>query len=136
MWNRGNNLVRQAANNGPTLNLALADGTKVTGADSFMTGSTTLRSENYQGTDDAGFVSDEWQVTSKLRVDAGARLQYHDIEGSYRNTSTDANGTAIFLGTYTDQSPKTHKIAPTAAADYELTSEFGPSTPYTPTNIF
>jgi iron complex outermembrane recepter protein len=123
-------------NNGPILDLTLADGTKVTGADNFMTGSTTLRAENYQGTDDAGFVSDEWQVTSKLRVDAGARLQYHDIEGSYRNTSTDANGTAIFLDTYTAQNAKTHKIAATTGADYELTSEFGLWTRYSRGNIF
>jgi outer membrane receptor protein involved in Fe transport len=135
-WNLGNNLLLQAVNNGPILDLTLADGTKVTGADNFMTGSTTLRAESYQGTDDAGFVSDEWQVTSKLRVDAGARLQYHDIEGSYRNTSTDANGTAIFLGTYTDQSAKAHKIAATAGADYELTSELGVWTRYSRGNIF
>jgi iron complex outermembrane receptor protein len=135
-WNLGNNLLLQATNNGPILDLTLANGTKVTGSDNFMTGSTTLRSENYQGTDDAGFVSDEWQATSKLRVDAGVRLQYHDIEGSYRNTSTDANGTAIFLDTYTDQQAKTHKIAATAGADYELTSELGVWTRYSRGNIF
>jgi iron complex outermembrane recepter protein len=135
-WNLGNNLLLQAVNNGPILDLTLADGTKVTGADNFITGSTTLRSENYQGTDNAGFVSDEWQATSKLRLDAGVRLQYHDIEGSFRNTSTDANGTAIFLDTYTDQHANTHKIAATAGADYELTSEFGLWTRYSHGNIF
>src|ERR1700704_593265 len=135
-WNLGNNLLLQATNNGPILNLTLADETKVTGSDNFMTGSTTLRSENYQGTDDAGFVSDEWQATSKLRLDAGARLQYHDIDGSYRNTSMDANGTAIFLGTYTDQHVNTHKVAATAGADYEFTSELGVWTRYSRGNIF
>jgi iron complex outermembrane recepter protein len=135
-WNLGNNLLLQAVNNGPILDLTLADGTKVTGSDNFMSGSTTLRAENYQGTDDAGFVSDEWQATSNLRVDAGARLQYHDIEGSYRNTSMDANGTAIFLNTYTAQSAKTHKIAATTGADYELTSELGLWTRYSRGNIF
>src|SRR6202043_1863016 len=119
-WNLGNNLLLQAVNNGPILDLTLADGTKVTGADHFMSGSSFLRAENYQGSDDAGFVSDEWQATSKLRVDAGARLQYHDIEGSFRNTSTAADGTAIFLNTYTAQRANTHKIAATAGADYEL----------------
>src|SRR3984893_16380845 len=135
-WNLGNNLLLQATNNGPILNLTRADGTKVTGSDHFMTGSTTLRGENYQGTDDAGFISDEWQATSKLRLDAGVRLQYHDIEGSYRNTSTDANGTAIFLNTYTDQQGKAHKIAATAGADYEFTSELGVWTRYSRGNIF
>src|SRR3984957_16299132 len=135
-WNLGNNLLLQAVNNGPILDLTLADGTKVTGADHFMSGSSFLRAENYQGTDDAGFVSDEWQATPPLRVDAGVRLQYHDIEGSYRNTSTDANGTAVFLDTYTDQNAKTHKIAATAGADYELTSELGVWTRYSRGNIF
>ena len=135
-WNLGNNLLLQAVNNGPILNLALADGTQVTGPDNFINGSTTLRSEDYHGTDDAGFVSDEWQATSKLRLDAGARLQYHDIEGSFRNTATAPDGTAIFLNTYTDQSAKTHKIAATAGADYELTSELGLWTRYSRGNIF
>jgi iron complex outermembrane receptor protein len=135
-WNLGNNLLLQATNNGPILNLTLANGTKVTGADNFINGSTTLRSEDYHGTDDAGFLSDEWQATSKLRVDAGARLQYHDIEGSFRNTSTAADGTAIFLNTYTDQSAKSHKIAATAGADYEFTSKFGVWTRYSRGNIF
>src|SRR3984893_1969620 len=135
-WNLGNNLLLQAVNNGPILDLTLADGTKVTGSDNFMSGSTTLRAENYQGTDDAGFVSDEWQATSQLRVDAGARLQYHNIEGSYRNTSTAADGTAIFLDTYTAQRADTHKIAATAGADYELTSELGLWTRYSRGNIF
>jgi iron complex outermembrane recepter protein len=135
-WNLGNNLLLQAVNNGPILDLTLADGTKVTGADHFMSGSSFLRAENYQGTDDAGFVSDEWQATTQLRVDAGVRLQYHDIEGSYRNLSSNAAGDTVFANTYTDQTAKTHKIAATAGADYELTSELGLWTRYSRGNIF
>jgi iron complex outermembrane receptor protein len=135
-WNLGNNLLIQAKTNGPLLDLTLAAGTSVTGPDNFINGSTTLRSENYDGTDDAGFVSDEWQITSKLRLDAGARLQYHHIEGSFRNTSTDAQGTAIFLNTYTDQRANSHKVAATVGADYELTSRLGVWTRYSRGNIF
>jgi outer membrane receptor protein involved in Fe transport len=101
-----------------------------------MSGSSFLRGENYQGTDDAGFVSDEWQATTQLRVDAGVRLQYHDIEGSYRNLSSNAAGDTVFANTYTAQSAKTHKIAATAGADYELTSELGLWTRYSRGNIF
>jgi iron complex outermembrane receptor protein len=135
-WNLGNNLLLQATNNGPILDLTLADGTHVTGPDHFLTGSTTLRSEDYQGTDNAVFVGDEWQVTSKLRVDAGAREQYHHIEGSYRNTASEPDGTAIFLNTYTDQTADTHKPAATAGASYELTSQLGLWTRYSRGNIF
>jgi iron complex outermembrane receptor protein len=135
-WNLGNNLLVQAKTNGPILNLTLANGTAVTGPDHFINGSTTLRGEDYQGTDDAGFVSDEWQVTSKLRLDAGARLQYHHIEGSFRNTANSADGTAIFLNTYTDQRANTHKLAATAGADYELTSRLGVWARYSRGNIF
>jgi outer membrane receptor protein involved in Fe transport len=135
-WNLGNNLLLQATNNGPILDLTLADGTRVTGPDHFLTGSTTLRSEDYQGTDNAVFVADEWQVTSKLRVDAGVREQYHHIEGSYRNTASEPDGTAIFLNTYTDQTADTHKLAATAGAGYELTSQLGLWTRYSRGNIF
>jgi iron complex outermembrane receptor protein len=135
-WNLGNSLLLQAKSNGPLLNLTLADGTRVTGPDNFINGSTTLRSEDYQGTDDAGFLSDEWQVTSKLRLDAGARLQYHHIEGSFRNTGKAADGTAIFLNTYTDQVANAHKVAATAGADYELTSRLGVWARYSRGNIF
>src|SRR3984893_7672709 len=129
-WNLGNNLLLQATNHGAILDLALSDGTHVTGPDHFLTGSTTLRSEDYQGTDNAVFVSDEWQVTSKLRVDAGGRDQYHHIGGSFRNTAGEADGTAIFLNTYTDQTEDTHKLAATAGADYELTPLLGLWTRY------
>jgi iron complex outermembrane receptor protein len=120
----------------PILDLTLADGTRVTGPDHFINGSTTLRAEDHQGTDDAGFVSDEWQVTSRLRLDAGARLQYHHIEGSFRNTASTAGGTAVFLNTYTDQRANSHKVAATAGADYELTSRLGVWTRYSRGNIF
>jgi iron complex outermembrane receptor protein len=135
-WNLGNNLLLQAKTNGPILDLTLADGTSVTGPDHFINGSTTLRAEDYQGTDDAGFVSDEWQVTSRLRLDAGVRDQYHHIEGSFRNTSTDPDGTAIFLNTYTDQRTNSQKVAATAGAIYELTSRLGLWSRYSRGNIF
>jgi hypothetical protein len=124
-WDLGNRLLLQATNNGPLLNLTLADGTSVTGPDNFINGSTTLRAEDYQGTDNAGFLSDEWQVTDQLRLDAGARLQYHHIEGSFRNTASKPDGTAIFLNTYTEQKTDSHKISATAGADYALTSDLG-----------
>src|SRR6202035_2721159 len=79
-WNLGNNLLLQAVNNGPILDLTLADGTKLTGPDHFMTASTTLRSENYQGSDDAGFVSDEWQGGTNHPGEGGAPAQYHKIK--------------------------------------------------------
>ena len=135
-WDLGNNLLLQAVANGPMMNLTLADGTSVTGADHFINGSTTLRAEDYQGTDNAGFLSDEWQVTDKLRLDGGARWQYHHIEGSYRNTATAADGTAIFLNTYTDQHTDSHKISATAGADYALTSEVGLWARYSRGNVF
>jgi len=60
----------------------------------------------------------------------------HHIEGSYRNTATAPDGTAIFLNTYTDQKADTHKIAATAGADYEFTSELGAWTRFSRGNIF
>ena len=135
-WDLGNRLLLQATTNGPVLNLALANGTSVTGADNFINGSTTLRAEDYQGTDNAGFVSDEWHVTDRLRLDAGARLQYHHIEGSFRNTGMAPDGTAIFLNKYTDQRTDSHKISATAGADYALTSELGLWGRYSRGNIF
>lgn len=135
-WDLGNNLLLQAVNNGPIMNLTLADGTSVTGADHFINGSTTLRAEDYQGTDNAGFLSDEWQVTDKLRLDGGARWQYHHIEGSYRNTATAADGTAIFLNTHTDQDTDSHKVSATVGADYALTSGVGLWARYSRGNVF
>jgi iron complex outermembrane recepter protein len=135
-WDLGNTLLLQAIANGPVLNLSLANGTSVTGPDHFINGSTTLRAEDYQGTDNAGFVSDEWQVMDKLRLDAGARIQYHHIEGSYRNTATAPDGTAVFLNTYTDQSTDSHKISATVGADYALTSALGLWARYSRGNVF
>jgi outer membrane receptor protein involved in Fe transport len=135
-WDLGNNLLLQAIANGPIMNLTLANGTSVTGPDHFIEGATTLRAEDYQGTDNAGFLSDEWQVTDKLRLDGGARLQYHHIEGSYRNTATDSHGTAVFLNTYTDQIADSHKISATVGADYALTSDLGFWGRYSRGNVF
>jgi len=71
-------------------------------------------------------VSDEWQATSRLRLDAGARLQYHAIEGSCANTANARGRQCHILPYLHDQERgRHHKIAATAGGDYEPNTNSG-----------
>jgi iron complex outermembrane recepter protein len=134
-WNLGNSLLLQARSNPRILNLTLADGRQVT-RNGFARGAFFNVNADYNGEDIAGYISDEFQATDKLRFDAGIRWQQHKVNGALENNSfgvdTDNNPNTLFNnseavlnGTFSNITFKKDAIAYTAGANYAFTNDVG-----------
>ena len=56
-------------------------------------------SDSFDGTNIAGFVADEWEVTDTLRVDAGVRMEHYKTSGSVglaSNVNLDNNVMTVY----------------------------------------
>jgi len=98
--------------------------------------------ENATGktTTTAFYLSDEWQVTDKLRIDAGVRWEETQIEGSTEDKATAPSlGTPatsqILAGTgqFTRFDQDFDKVGWTLGANYQFTDRMGVFARYTPT---
>lgn len=145
-WNLGNFLLLEAVSNPRIVNLTLDDGRDVT-RNGFTRGSFFNVNANYNGEDVALYLSDEFQVNDKLRLDAGLRWQQHKVDGSLENNSfgvdTDGdpdtlynNGDAVLNGTFSTLNFKKDKFAWTAGANYAFTDQLGVFLRYSRGNSF
>lgn len=145
-WNLGNFLLLQARANPRILNLTLADGRAVT-RNGFTRGSFFNVNADYDGEDVAGYLSNEFQVNDKLRLDAGIRWQQHKVSGSLENNSfgvdTDNNpltlfnnGDAVLNGTFSTITFKDDAFAYTVGANYAFTNDVGVFARYSRGNSF
>jgi len=145
-WNLGNFLLLQAVTNPRILNLTLADGRPVTRA-GFTRGSFFNVNADYDGEDVALYLSDEWQITDQLRVDAGLRWQRHEVDGTLENNSfgvdTDGNhdtlynnDDAVLNGTFSTINFGADKFAWTVGANYAFTDDIGVFARYSRGNSF
>ncbi|TXG82552.1 MAG: TonB-dependent receptor [Sphingomonadales bacterium] len=145
-WNLGNFLLLEAQNNPRVLNLTLADGRPVT-RDGLTRGSFFNVNADYDGTDWAFYLADEWQVTDQLRVDAGIRWQRHKIDATLENndfgvdTDNDPdtlynNGDAVLNGTFSTIDYAADAPSWTVGANYALTDDLGVFARYSRGNSF
>lgn len=145
-WNLGNFLLLEAVSNPRILNLTLADGRAVT-RNGFTRGSFFNVNANYDGEDIAIYLSDEFQVTDQLRLDAGIRWQEHTVTGSLENNNfgvdTDGNpntlfnnGDAVLNGTFSNIDFKADRLAWTLGANYAFTDDLGVFLRYSRGNSF
>lgn len=85
---------------------------------------------HYNGRITAGYLADEWQLNSALRLDAGARIERREINGSLENLSNVDldnnaltiynNNVTVFNGSYTSLTNSATKASWTAGANYSL----------------
>lgn len=145
-WNLGNNVLLTAEPNARILNMTLADGRIVTNR-GFTSGSTFNVNADYDGRDTAVYAVDEFQVTDKLRLDAGVRYQHHKVSGTLENNTFGVdvdgnpntlydNNVAVLNGTYSTLSFKDHRVSWTAGANYDITSSIGVFARYSRGNSF
>ncbi len=145
-WNLGNFLLLEAVSNPRILSLTLDDGRAVT-RNGFTRGSFFNVNADYDGEDVAAYISDEWQVTDKLRVDAGIRWHRHEVNGILENNDfgvdTDGdpdtlynNGDAVLNGTFSTISYTKEKAAWTIGANYAFTDDVGAFLRYSRGNSF
>lgn len=147
-WNLGNSLLLTATPNARRLNLTLADGRIVT-RDGFSSGSFFNVNANYTGEDIALYGVDEFDVTNKLKVDAGIRWQQHTVNGTLENNSAAPaagfdgnpltlydNGDAFLNGTFSTLRYKGDRVSYTVGANYAFTRAIGVFARYSRGNSF
>jgi len=145
-WNLGNFLLLEARSNPRVLNMTLDDGRQVT-RDGFTRGSFFNVNADYEATDYAFYLSDEWQVNDQLRIDAGIRWHRHIVDGVLENNDfgvdTDGdpdtlynNDDAVLNGTFSTIRFRDDEFAWTLGFNYAFTQEFGVFARYSRGNSF
>lgn len=139
-WNLGNGRLVTATPNARALNLTINN--TATGAlqqatrNGFAQGSFFNVNASYDGRDYATYAVDEFEVTPKLKVDAGFRWQQHEVDGTLENNSfgvdTDNNpntlfnnGSAVLNGTFSTITFRGNQFSWTAGANYAFTRQIG-----------
>lgn len=87
VWNLGNNRLLTLEPNARVLNLTLADG-RIVSNNGFVGGSFFRVDADYDAYDYAFYLTDEWQLTDRLRIDGGVRWQKHKVDGTLQNLAT------------------------------------------------
>jgi len=147
-WNLGNSLLLTAEPNARRLNLVLNDGRIVT-RDGYTGGSFFNVNADYTGEDIAGYLVDEWQITDKLRIDAGVRYQDHSVDGRLENNGTTGpagldgnpltlydNNDAVLNGTFRTIRYRGGAWSWTAGVNYDFTRQLGAFFRYSRGNSF
>ena len=133
LWYLGNNQLLTAEPNARRVDLALDDGTQVTrggfvGAPFFDVNAA------YNGRNIAAYFADEWDITDRLRVDAGIRIENQKVDATLENvdfgvdldndpTTLFNNGAAVLNGTFRTIDFDETETAWTVGANYFLTDE-------------
>jgi len=136
-WNLGNNLLLTAEPHARRLDMILADGSIVT-RDGFTSGSTFAVDAHYRGSDVAFYAVDEWQLSAKLRADAGVRRQRHSVDGAVQNDVTAGprgpdgnlatlydNGDVMLGGAYRPVRYRNAAWSWTTGLNYDVTHDLG-----------
>jgi outer membrane receptor protein involved in Fe transport len=98
VWYLGNSHLMTAQSQASLINVTLNNGVVVSknGTDGPVNFAPVA---SYDGRNTAGFVSDEWQINDKIKVDAGVRHEQQKISGTISNLSsgdTDGNVLTVY----------------------------------------
>jgi iron complex outermembrane receptor protein len=73
---------------GRPISVTLDNGVQSTNANGFASGCTYCIADNGNTGNRAIYVADEWKVTDRLKLDAGARFEYQDTSFAFQSPST------------------------------------------------
>lgn len=128
-WFLGNGMLLTAEPNARRVDVALNNGAAVT-REGFNGAAFFAVNAEYDGDNIAGFIADEWEVTERLRLDAGFRLERQSVDAVLENiTSTDLdsnpltlsnNNATVFTGTFRKIDFEETETSWTAGANYLL----------------
>ncbi len=133
-WSLGNNRLLTATPHGQRIDFGLDNGVTVT-RDGFIGASFYSRSIAVDTRAWAAFMLDEWQVTTKLRLEAGGRYEKRNYAGNQRGIVFGADldnnpltlydsGAAYLTGNYSPVSFKDDHLSWTAAANFQVAPTF------------
>jgi outer membrane receptor protein involved in Fe transport len=132
VWYLGNSHLMTAVPNASLINVKLNNGVVVSnnGTDGNVF---YAPNASYDGTNTAFFISNEWKVNDRIKIDAGARRERQKIDGSVSNLiagDTDNNpltvynnGTSMPSGSYTALGRKDTANSFTIGGNYKLTKD-------------
>ncbi len=129
-WYLGNNQLMTVQNNADPIQVTLDNGVQATSPDGIASPVSFALNNYYDAKNVAGFLSDTWKVTTKLRVDAGIRFEYESVNGSLGNTTTANlnssplaiydNNASVLTGTYSSLSYSGQASSFAVDANYEF----------------
>lgn len=122
LWYQGNNALLQFEQNARRVDVALNNGVLIT-KEGFTGYATNNFVDDFDGRNLAFFLSDEWVITDRLRVDGGVRYEDYKVDGTvglssnldldgnlltfYNNTVNVQNGTTRYFEFDADQTSYT-----------------------------
>lgn len=131
-WYLGNTVLMNVQNHGRLIDYVLSNGA-VGSLHGQVGPSFFALNASYNGRNIAGFVADEWNPTSKLKLDAGVRYEQEHITGSIENDSSiDLDGNPLTLydnnastpnGTFKPVDFTASHVSWTAGANYRVLND-------------
>lgn len=86
-WLTGHNQLMTVQNHAQPINLVLDNGVKITNGSGVYTPTALALHNVYSGRNTALFMTDQWQLTPQLKVDAGARYEWEEIDATFQNSA-------------------------------------------------
>ncbi|WP_207796691.1 TonB-dependent receptor [Sphingomonas oleivorans] len=98
LWYQGNNALLAFEPHARRINVTLNNGVPLT-RDGFVSATTNQVRASYEGRNIAGFLADEWEVTDRLRIDGGIRVEHYKAEGTIGTSraGVDLDGNPVTL---------------------------------------
>lgn len=130
LWYQGNNALLAFEPHARRIDVALNNGAQITKT-GFTGYATNNFSDNFDGTNIAGFVADDWAINDRLHIDAGIRVEHYKTSGSYGladNQNLDGNLLTVYNNAVSVLNGQTQNVeyektqaSYTAGANYYLT---------------
>ncbi len=130
IWYLGNDSLLSVTNNPQPIAVTLNNGVKATSAGGVFSPVSYAVDNDYTGNNQAAIIADDWQITDKLKVNAGFRLEHESIDATMEGTTTgDASsdplalydyGASMLDGKFTGYSNDWWAHAFSVGADYEV----------------
>lgn len=130
LWYQGNNALLAFEKNARRIDVLLNNGAQIT-KNGFTGFATNNFSDNFEGSNLAGFLADEWRATDKLRLDAGIRVERYKVSGNVglaSNVNLDGNPLTVYNNSVSVLNGQTRsydyaktQLSYTAGASYYIT---------------
>jgi outer membrane receptor protein involved in Fe transport len=85
-WLTGHTQLMTVQNHGEPINLVLNNGVRITNGSGVYAPTALALHNVYHGRNEAVFLADQWSVTPQLKIDAGVRYEWEQIDASFQNS--------------------------------------------------
>lgn len=133
-WLTGHTQLLTVQNNAQPINIVLNNGVKVTNGSGVYAPTALALHNVYHGRNEAVFLTDQWYVASKLKLDAGVRYEWEQIDATFQNAakqniSTDAlalydYGASVLVAGSRPVTYRGSDVAFNVDANYEIARNF------------